>query len=44
MNNEVVTIETILQELENNENHTKEEIASYEKELNEIVLMLAKMK
>lgn len=34
----------ILQELENNENHTKEEIASYEKELNEIVLMLAKMK
>lgn len=34
----------ILQELENNEKHTKEEIASYEKELNEIVLMLAKMK
>ena len=34
----------ILQELENHENHTKEEIASYEKELNEIILMLAKMK
>lgn len=34
----------ILQELENHENHTEEEIASYEKELNEIILMLAKMK
>ena len=34
----------ILQELENHDAHTKEEIANYEKELNEIILTLAKMK
>ena len=33
----------ILKELEN-ENHTKEEIASFEKELSQIILQLAKMK
>ena len=34
----------ILQELENHDAHTKEEIAKYEKELNEIIITLAKMK
>ena len=34
----------ILQELDNHEAHSKEEIENYEKELNEIILTLAKLK